>query len=439
VLAVLAASVAGSAPALAAALPTIRVAAAPAPTTSSFSPSSGPVGSWVNVSGTGLLVATNVQIGGKDAQFWPQPDGSVTVLVPAGAMTGRIRIVTPTGAVQTSSPFTVTKTVPPTIASFAPSSGVPSMQLTITGAGFTNATSVEFGGKEAAFYTNGDSMIVVTVPAGATTGKIRVATPAGAVQSSSMFTVIKPSVPKVTSFAPMSGAVGSTIVITGSGFIPGWVRDGSESVSINGQPAIYSVDSPTQITATVPAGTPVGRIRVMTSGGAGQSSATFSLVPVGAPTITSVTESGQGSYIIRGTNLQNATGINVAGRWPQMTAQYSDTQLGVVAARGTAFGKIVVSTPLGQVTSADTVQLQWYQNTSATSGAVGDAKVFTGQFAGVTAVTINGVPAPITSTTPAVGGDIQVQVTVPAGATSGPVEVTCSAGTFTLPGGFTVL
>ena len=118
------------------------------------------------VSGTGLLGVTNVQIGGKDAQFRPEPDGTVTVLVPVGVVTGKIRIVTSAGAVQTSSLFTVTRPVPPTIASFSPSGALPSTQISITGGGFAHATSVQFGGKQAVFYALGDSTIVTLVPTG---------------------------------------------------------------------------------------------------------------------------------------------------------------------------------------------------------------------------------------------------------------------------------
>ena len=67
----------------------LAVADVPVPTTSSFAPSSGPVWTRVIVSGTGLLGVTNVQIGGKDAQFRPEPDGTLTVLVPVGVVTGK--------------------------------------------------------------------------------------------------------------------------------------------------------------------------------------------------------------------------------------------------------------------------------------------------------------------------------------------------------------
>lgn len=74
---------------------------------------------------------------------------------------------------------------------------------------------------------------------------------------------------QVTSFTPSSGKVGDSIVITGSGFT------GATAVKFGVVPAItFTVDSDTQITATVPAGATTGPIAVT--------------VPVG--TVTSTTD-----------------------------------------------------------------------------------------------------------------------------------------------------
>ena len=62
--------------------------------------------------------------------------------------------------------------------------------------------------------------------------------------------------PVVTSFTPSAGLVGSTVVITGNYFVD--VTD----VNFNGTTATYTVDSVTQITATVPVGTTTGPITV---------------------------------------------------------------------------------------------------------------------------------------------------------------------------------
>jgi streptogramin lyase len=77
----------------------------------------------------------------------------------------------------------------PTIGSFAPASGPVGTTVTITGSGFTAATSVTFNGVSASFSTNTDAKVTATVPTGATTGRITVTTPNGSATSTTSFTV----------------------------------------------------------------------------------------------------------------------------------------------------------------------------------------------------------------------------------------------------------
>ncbi len=55
---------------------------------------------------------------------------------------------------------------------------------------------------------------------------------------------------QISSFTPGSGFVGSSVVITGSGF------SGATSVRFGAAEASFAVDSDSQITATVPAAVP---------------------------------------------------------------------------------------------------------------------------------------------------------------------------------------
>src|SRR6267142_1545128 len=90
----------------------------------------------------------------------------------------------------TSSPVTVTVSNPPTIASFAPSSGPVGTSVTINGTKFTGATAVRFNGTSASFTVNSASAITATVPAGAATGPISVTTAGGTASSAGSFTVM---------------------------------------------------------------------------------------------------------------------------------------------------------------------------------------------------------------------------------------------------------
>src|SRR4029077_1720965 len=105
---------------------------------------------------------------------------------------------------------------PPTITSFAPTSGPVGTSVTISGTNFTGATAVRFNTLSASFTVTSATAIQATVPAGATTGALSVTTPAGTATSSAAFTVVPP--PTITSFAPTSGPVGTSVTISGTNF-----------------------------------------------------------------------------------------------------------------------------------------------------------------------------------------------------------------------------
>ena len=162
-----------------------------APTISGFSPTSGPVGTSVTISGANFTGATSVTFNGTAASFTVGSSTSITATVPSGATTGAISVTTPNGSATSASSFTVTTSggSAPTISGFSPTSGPVGTSVTISGANFTGATSVTFNGVSATFTVASASSITATVPSGATTGAISVTTPNGAATSSSSFTV----------------------------------------------------------------------------------------------------------------------------------------------------------------------------------------------------------------------------------------------------------
>jgi hypothetical protein len=91
--------------------------------------------------------------------------------------------------VTTVSNFTVVG--PPTITSFSPTAGAVGTVVNVNGANFAGATAVTFGPTNVAgFFTLiSGTQPTVTVPAGATSGKIRVTTPIGTATSAANFAV----------------------------------------------------------------------------------------------------------------------------------------------------------------------------------------------------------------------------------------------------------
>ena len=155
------------------------------PAITSFSPPSGPVGTPVIITGTGLTQASRVTFGGiKATTFMVNSATQVTATVPNGARTGGIGILTP-GGLGSSKKFSVT----PVIASFSPPSGKVGTSVTINGTSFTSATKVTFDGVVSAFTVVSDIELTATVPTGAVTGKIAITTPGGTATSATNFTV----------------------------------------------------------------------------------------------------------------------------------------------------------------------------------------------------------------------------------------------------------
>jgi len=170
---------------------TVSSSCAPAPTISSFSPSSGPVGTSVRINGSGFGGAPAVRFNGvAAASVTVNAQGTrIDTKVPSGATTGRITVTTPGGTATSATNFTITSAAPK-ISSFSPTSGRAGAAVTITGTAFTGATAVRFGGVGASFAVTSATQITATVPVGAVTGKISVTTPAGTATSATNFTVL---------------------------------------------------------------------------------------------------------------------------------------------------------------------------------------------------------------------------------------------------------
>jgi outer membrane protein assembly factor BamB len=81
------------------------------------------------------------------------------------------------------------------------------------------------------------------------------------------------AVPKITGFSPISGPVGTSVTILGSGFT------GITAVAFNGTGATFTVTSSSEIHATVPAGATTGPISVTNASGTALSASNFTVTP----------------------------------------------------------------------------------------------------------------------------------------------------------------
>jgi len=147
-------------------------------------------------------------------------------------------------------------------------SGKVGTQVGILGQGFSSATGMKFGTGAGTFSVVSDTYMIATAAPGATTGNVTVLEPSGNLITPQVFRVI----PQALTFAPPSGPVGTQVVITGMSLTQ------TTSVTFGGVKAtILTVNSDTQVTATVPTGAKTGKIVVTTKGGTATAPGTFTV------------------------------------------------------------------------------------------------------------------------------------------------------------------
>ena len=146
------------------------------------------VGQTVTITGSNLKATSVIFGGNKSAKPVINNGGTLTVVVPTGALTGAIKITTGAGVVYTDS-FTVTPPAP-TVTSFTPSTGKKGVAIvTVKGTNLTGAT-VTVGTTTVTLSAGANSTsFKFVIPAGASTGKINVTTAGGTVSSSTNLTV----------------------------------------------------------------------------------------------------------------------------------------------------------------------------------------------------------------------------------------------------------
>ncbi|GAA4053219.1 hypothetical protein GCM10022409_45170 [Hymenobacter glaciei] len=171
--------------------------------------------------------------------------------------------------------------------------------------------------------------------------------------SNTNFTISPSStaVTTITGFTPASGPVGTVVTVQGSNFT------GATAVRFNGTLASsFAVNSATQLTATVAAGTTTGPVTVVAPAGTATSATSFTVTTASAsPTITSFSPTSGPvgtSVVITGTNLSTVTQVSFNGtNAPTFTAN-SSTQLTATVPAGATTGTIAVVNSSGTGTSA---------------------------------------------------------------------------------------
>jgi len=153
-----------------------------APSITTINPTSGKAGAAVTITGVNFeAVAANnvVKFNGTSAVVTTATTTSLVVAAPVGGSTGVVTVTTSGGAA-TGPVFTYLQA--PTITGISPASAVAGTPVTITGTNFDATVAnnaVSFNGTAAVVTSATVTQLVVTVPAGGTSGNVTVTTPGG--------------------------------------------------------------------------------------------------------------------------------------------------------------------------------------------------------------------------------------------------------------------
>lgn len=387
----------------------------PAPVITSLTPTEGLVGTVVTVTGTGFLDATQVTFAGTVAAgFVVNAAGTqLTVAAPAGVSTGSVVVTTPNGT-SNGLPFTGA----PALSGISPAFGPAGTMVTLTGAGLLNASAVTFGGVAAPGFTvnAAGTSLSVSAPTGTLSGPVYVTTPYG-VSNGVAFT----GAPVITSFSPASGPAGTRVTVQGLNFV-GTTQVTFGTVSTT----TFAVSSTTQLSVTVPSGASSGLIQVRTPAGTAISTTPYTIP---APVLTALAPASGPAYTnvtITGTDLSDVTGVTFNGVAASYFFANSATSVSAYAPTGVTTGPVVVTTPGGASNGLLFTAAPVLNSFSPTGGSPGTVVILTGQnLTGATQVSFNGVAAGSYT----VGSATQLTVTVPVGASTGPVRVTTPGGT----------
>ncbi|MDN8548976.1 IPT/TIG domain-containing protein [Microbacterium sp. NM3R9] len=381
-------------------------------------------GDTVTITGTCLTGTTAVLfdgVAGEDLTI--VSDTELTVTTPAGtAGAVDVEIVNPTecGGTVVEDGFVYVEPGAPTLTSIVPERGTElgGTVVTITGEDFTGTTAVTFDGVDAAEFTViSDTVIEATTPPHAPGVVDVVVTNEAGASAPLDFTYV--DVAEIDEVSPGSGpeAGGNTVVITGDCFT------GATGVTFGGIPATsFTVDSATQITAVVPAGTAGAvDVAVIGAGDCGTAEIPDGYEYVAPPVVTDLDpvtgpETGGTVVTIIGDGFTGATGVSFGEAEGTDLEVVSDTEIRVTTPPGTpGTVPVTIAHPGGEVVAGDFEYLDVPAITSIepSSGPEDGGTVVTivGEgFLGATDVTFDGVAG----TGLEVVSDTEIRVTTPA-------------------------
>ena len=330
----------------------------------------------------------------------------------------------------------------PRVTSVAPSPSPVDSTVTIVGTSLAGATSVTFAGPVTVSPTVVTSTSVkVMVPAGARTGVLSVATPAGVGPSLSLFRVA----PKIATVLPGTAVGGSEdlVTVTGTNLR---ALTGAQTVKVGTTtvpPGLIQSSTPTELQFRVPLGAVNAKISVTTVDGTTLSAATLLVSQPPRATSFSPNPAPVGALLtITGTNLLNVAEVTFAGGVTALPIGIpTATSLKVMVPPGAVTGPVTLTNPIGTTTSTVNFRLAPKIDLLTPDTAVGGSTIVT--VTGTNLRALTGTPTVKVGATTVPPGQVggtanALTFSVPLGALTAKVSVTTVDGTATSPGNLTV-
>ncbi len=316
----------------------------------SFTPTSGPVGSTVTVSGTGFSGLAGARLDGVTATYTVGSDTQAQVVVPITAASGRIEF-TAAGQVSVSaSDFTVTGI--PVLSSVTPTTVMTGGRLTLTGTSLDLVRDVRLNGTLLTIATRSATSIAADVPAGATSGVLTLVDTSGVARAQSQQITVA-ALMSVSSFAPATVLTGQSLTINGANL------DRAVSVLFAGgaTAVVASRTASTQIVVQVPDTAATGVFRVRGNvGDEVAAAAPLTVTPairVNPAAIYRVASVGV-DVTITGTGLTEVSGVEVGGVTATVVSRTA-TQLVFTVPAGVVCAAIVLNSASQPAAAAGSV------------------------------------------------------------------------------------
>ncbi len=419
------------------------------PTIRSFTPTSGPVGTLVTISGanfSGVPGGNTVSFNGTPATVTTSSVNSITTTVPAGATNGPISVTA--GLTSTSS---TNFTVIPTITITSPASGVYGGTIPLTFSGSSGAVTYSVVNNTGTATVTGSTLNLTGAGTVTVTANVAATASYGAASATQVVTITRVT-PAVTITSGSTGTYGATLNLTASaGGSPGAltysVVNGTGAATLSGSVLTFTAAGTVMVTATVAAstnyttatsatqtitigkktpnvvitspssGTYLGTINLVTSMDGSPGSLTYSVVNnTGAATLSGaiLTLTGAGTVLltanVSATANYNATSvvqtvtINKATPVITMTSGTSGTfltSIGLTCNKGGSTGSVTYSVVNGPgaavVAGSSTLVLTGAGTVRVTASVAADANYVAANSAPQT-VTINKATPSVTMT-----------------------------------------